>query len=122
MLVLVHDLAAIDPVPQHRIERAPSERLAAPAAARRADPGFAANAGAIELLLQQSHRAEGGVTPEDMPYHLSFGGDHDQLVVSAPVTEGRHAAHPHALLLRGGDLVADALPGDFALELGEGQQ
>src|SRR6202011_5347594 len=34
----------------------------------------------------------------------------------------RHATHPHALLLRGGDLVADALSCDLALELGEGQQ
>jgi hypothetical protein len=30
-------------------------------------------------------------------------------------------AHPHALLLRGGDLVADAFTGDLALELGKGQ-
>jgi hypothetical protein len=32
------------------------------------------------------------------------------------------AAHPHAPLFRRGDLVADAFPGDLALELGEGQQ
>jgi hypothetical protein len=32
------------------------------------------------------------------------------------------AAHPHAPLFRRGDLVADASPGDLALELGEGQQ
>src|SRR6266851_2911473 len=34
----------------------------------------------------------------------------------------RHAAHPHPFLLRGGDLVADALADDLALELREGQQ
>jgi len=38
------------------------------------------------------------------------------------VTERQIAAHPHALGLGGGDLVADALAGDLALELGEGQQ
>ena len=38
------------------------------------------------------------------------------------VAERRQAAHPHALPLRGGDLVADPLAGDLALELGEGQQ
>ena len=32
------------------------------------------------------------------------------------------AAHPHPLALGGGDLVADALAGDLALKLGEGQQ
>ena len=44
VLILVHDLAAVDPVAQHRVQRTPGERLAAPAAACRADPGFAANA------------------------------------------------------------------------------
>src|SRR5262249_13931361 len=43
MLIPVHDLAAIGPVLQHQIERAARQRLAAPTAARAADPGFAAN-------------------------------------------------------------------------------
>src|SRR5580700_115330 len=34
----------------------------------------------------------------------------------------RGAAHPHALFLGGGDLVADAFAGDFPLELGERQE
>ena len=38
------------------------------------------------------------------------------------VAERYEAAHPHALALGGGDLVADALSRDLALELGEGQQ
>src|SRR3984893_4128198 len=38
------------------------------------------------------------------------------------ITQGRHAAHPHALFLGGGDLVADSFAGDFPLELGEGKQ
>ena len=38
------------------------------------------------------------------------------------VAERHVAAHPHALLLRGGDLVADPFAGDLALELGKGQQ
>jgi len=38
------------------------------------------------------------------------------------VPQRRHPAHPQALALTGGDLVADALPGDFPLELGEGEQ
>ncbi len=35
------------------------------------------------------------------------------------VSEGWIAAHPHAFFLGGGDLVADALAGDLALELRE---
>src|SRR5260370_30922248 len=41
----------------------------------------------------------------------------------APVIAERHdAAHPEPLLLGGGNLVADALAGHFALELSEGEQ
>jgi Sulfatase len=36
------------------------------------------------------------------------------------ITERRQATHPHALLLRGGDLVADSLAGHLPLELGKG--
>ena len=39
-----------------------------------------------------------------------------------PVAERNRSAHPDALSFRGGDLVADFLAGDLALELGEGQQ
>src|ERR1700730_7121805 len=40
----------------------------------------------------------------------------------ASKAEWHIVAHPHALLLRGGDLVADAFTRDLALELGKGQQ
>ena len=46
----------------------------------------------------------------------------EELAVLGPVAERHDAAHPHALLLRGRDLVADALGRDLPLELGEGQQ
>ena len=39
-----------------------------------------------------------------------------------PITERHHAAHPDALLLRGGDFVPDAFASDFPLELGERQE
>ena len=45
-----------------------------------------------------------------------------QLAVLQPVAERDIAAHPHALLARGGELVADALADHLALELGEGEQ
>jgi hypothetical protein len=38
------------------------------------------------------------------------------------VTEWHAAAHPHALLLGGGNLVPDTLAYHLALELGEGQK
>jgi hypothetical protein len=44
-----------------------------------------------------------------------------ELAALHPIAEGRHAAHPHPLPLRGSDLVADALADDLALELGKEQ-
>jgi hypothetical protein len=44
------------------------------------------------------------------------------LTTSFRSSERHIAAHPHALFLRRGDLVANALAGDLALELGEREQ
>jgi len=41
-------------------------------------------------------------------------------VVVDPIPKRRHAAHPHPLLFRGGDLIADALADDLTLELRKG--
>jgi hypothetical protein len=46
--------------------------------------------------------------------------DDVQGAVLDPVAQRDHAAHPHSLLLRGGDLVPDPLACDLPLELGEG--
>jgi hypothetical protein len=59
---------------------------------------------------------------EDVPDQLGLTLVGHQPSVLDVVAQRRHAAHPHALALAGRDLVADALAGDLALELGEGQQ
>jgi hypothetical protein len=46
----------------------------------------------------------------------------DELAVQDPIAQRYEAAYPNALLLRGGDLVADALADDLPFELGEGEQ
>ena len=46
----------------------------------------------------------------------------DQLPILDVVAERRQAAHPHALLLRRGDLVADSLAGHFPFKLSKGEQ
>jgi hypothetical protein len=46
----------------------------------------------------------------------------DQLPVLNVVTKRRLTAHPHTLLLGSGDLVADAFPGHFPLELRKREQ
>src|SRR5438552_10748835 len=50
MRALMADLAAVDPVLQHQVQRTPGQRLAAPASAGAARSAFAADARCIELL------------------------------------------------------------------------
>ena len=67
-------------------------------------------------------RADGQHLLEDAAHHRRLGVVDDQQAVLDIEAERRHATHPHPFALAGGDLVADALAGDLALELGEGQQ
>ena len=62
------------------------------------------------------------ISPEDEPHCLGFALVDEQLPVFEPVAERNRPAHPHALALGCRNLVADALAGDLALELGKRQQ
>ena len=57
-LVLMHDLAAIDAVLQHVVERSPRHRLAPIGPTIRRGAALADDARRIEVLLEQSHRAK----------------------------------------------------------------
>jgi hypothetical protein len=56
---------------------------------------------------------------EDHPNGRCLALVHDQLAVLDVVAERNKAAHPNALLAGRGELVADALANDLALELGK---
>src|ERR1700738_1665863 len=64
-LLLVDDLASIDPVLKHQIERAAGEWLAASQATRCAGPQLAVDAAGVELVLQQPDRVGVGLAGED---------------------------------------------------------
>src|SRR6476620_3938159 len=121
-LALVHNLATVNPVLQHEVERAAGDRPAAVPAAIGGSADLADNASSIEVFLQLPDGLEIGVAPEDVPDGLGFRGVDDELAVFDVVAERGLTAHPHALLLGGRDLVADALAGDLALELGKRQE
>src|SRR5882762_3796460 len=108
-LLLVDDLAAIDPVLQHQIKLAAGKWLAASPATRCARPQPAVDAAGVELVLQQPDRAEFGIAAKDRAHDFRLALGDDQLAVLCPIPERWHAAHPHPFLLRGGNLVADAL-------------
>src|SRR4051794_14988379 len=77
---------------------------------------------AVDGFLEPAHTAKLQVESEDGAHRLGLGRIDDQLALLRVIAERRVAAHPHALLLRGGDLVADALAGDLTLELGKGNR
>src|SRR5271163_3904004 len=62
------------------------------------------------------------IAPKEVANEFGVLFDPVQRPVLDPITERNHAAHPDALLLRGGDLVSDPLASDLTLELGEGQE
>src|ERR1700720_4044832 len=121
-LLVVNDLSAIDAVLQHQIERTAGKWLATRDAARGARPQLALDAQGLQLVSQPPDRAEFGIAAKNEAHDFRLAFDDDELAVLRLIAKRRHPAHPHPLLLRGGDLVADALADDLALELREGQQ
>ena len=71
---------------------------------------------------QCRRRAEVDELLEDQPYDLGFRFVDHQLSIFDFVAHRDVAAHPHAPLARGGELVADALANHLALELCKGQE
>ena len=71
---------------------------------------------------ERQHRAERQIALEDETHGRGFGFVDDEFAIFDPIAERHHAADPDPLLLRGGDLVANALASDLALKLGEGEQ
>src|ERR1700737_2777237 len=97
--------------------------------------GFAAALGAIRcraafrpkpetvgLLLDPAHAAELTIESEDAAARPRLRRVDYERALARVIAQRHIAAHPHALFLRGGDLVADAFAGDLPLELGKGQQ
>ena len=118
----MRDLAAIDAVLQHQIEGPAGKLLTTKGSAVCQYPPLAPNSRGIKFCLQRAHGSELYIAPEDMDDGASLLLVDDQLSVLHVVAKRRQAAHPHALLLGSGDLVADAFAGDLPLELGEGEQ
>ena len=116
---LVSDFAPIDPVLQHQIECPAGEMLAAGQPSAGSFTALAHNTQSVEFGPEQRDRAQFRIAPEDQPDGRGLRLIHDQFAVLDVVAERHVPAHPHALLLRRRDLVADALADDLALELGE---
>src|SRR5690242_903279 len=76
----------------------------------------------VGLLLDPAHAAELTIESEDAADGLGLGRIDDERALVGVIAQRDISAHPHALLLRCGDLVANAFAGDLPLELSKRQQ
>src|SRR5208283_3250600 len=119
---LVDDLAPENSVLQLEVKGAARKPLAAIGAPIRRRATFADDARSGEIIPEGAHRSEFKIAPKDVAHSRRFRFVDDEFAFLDVVAERRLPAHPHALLFRRGDLVADSLSCDLALELGEGEQ
>ena len=109
---LVDGFAQIDPVLQEPMQEPLGD-----------DPALLGRDPAITQIPQHDRcRTALCELVEDVANVGSFGVVHHQLAGLHVVSQWRAAPHPHALGAGRRNLVANALAGHFALELGEGQQ
>ena len=121
-LALEHHLSDVEPVAKQMSERPPCEGNGADALARLQDPSLADHATLAQVCHYQVEASKLEIAAEDVPHPVRLGFIDGDLAVFGVVANRSHAANPKTLPLRGRDLVADALGGDLALELGERQQ
>ena len=76
----------------------------------------------IEDGLEPDDAADLEIALKQVPHEGRVFFDDLERSVLDSIAKRHNAAHPDALLLRSGDLVADPLAGNLALKLGEGQK
>src|SRR6266851_3310266 len=118
----VAHLADVDGVAEQCVERTAREGLLTRAGPTTRYAPLGAETIAVKLRLEQAHATQRAVALEDLSDCGGFGFDNCKLPVAHRVAERDQTAHPHPLAFRGRDLVADALAGDLAFELGEREQ
>src|SRR2546421_775604 len=119
---LVSYVAGVNWVREQCVEMTAREGFAAALGAIRCRAAFRPKPETVGLLLDPAHAAELTIESEDTAHGLGLGRVDDERALVGVIAQRHIAAHPHALFLRGGDLVADAFAGDLALELGKGRQ
>src|SRR6266567_8555321 len=121
-LALEDDFANVEPIAQKMGERAagewdPSDRAPGLERSHLGDDSTFAKVG-----HQAVEAAEPEIAAKDGANPLGLLLNHDDLAVLGGVSQWCDTADPETLALGGGDLVANALRGDFPLELGKRQQ
>ena len=107
---------------QHAVDGAFVVELTGPHGARLRRPRLVAPATRPRLLHDLQDRAQLDETTEDRPDLFGLPLIHHKPAIHDVVPQRADAVHPQALLLAGGELVADALGGQLALELREREE
>src|SRR3984893_16291836 len=121
-LTFVRNLSGVNWVREQCVEMTAREGFAAALGAIRCRAAFRPKPETVGLLLDPAHAAELPIESEDAAHTVGLGRVDHERALARVIAQRDIAAHPHALLLRGGDLVADAFAGGLPLELGKGQQ
>src|ERR1700726_3760207 len=83
-LLVVNDLAPVNAVLQHQVERTAGKWLATRDPARGARPQLALDAPGLQLVLQQPDRAEFGIAAKNKAHDFRLAFDDDELAVLHP--------------------------------------
>src|SRR5689334_10101105 len=119
--------AMIDPRDVNRVRKDPiqmasAELAAAERSTRRCPAPWRAHARLLQLHGKQPDVAELGISDKDVADDGGVLLDDSEAASVGTISNWRRTTHPHAARLGLCDLVADALGGDLALKLREGQQ
>lgn len=115
-------LSDVEPVAQKMGERAAGKWNPADHLAGFEDASLGDDVPFAQVGHHQIEAAQLKIAAENIPDAVGLSVIDGDLSVPGVVAERRHAADPETFSLGGGDLVADALRGDLALELGKGQK
>src|SRR6516164_4029345 len=118
-IALEGDFANIEAIAQQMRERASRERYTADGLAGLKCTDLGDNAPPAQVSHQQVETAELEITAEDSPDPLSLSVIDRNLSTLGVIAKRSHSSDPQPLALGSRDLVADALGGDLALELGK---
>src|ERR1700760_2113017 len=114
--------SGIDGVREDPVDVASRDQAAARRLARCNNPNWQSNVFGIENGLEPHHAAAFEVASEEHANEVGVLFNDMKSTVLHPLSERDCATHPNASLFRSSDFVADALPGNLALELRKRQQ
>jgi len=115
----VTDLTHVNRVGQHLIERSSPEPNSARPRAGSRHTLLSKQSTCGLVLPDPADGFELDVKLKDQSHGLSFFRVNYQMAIADVIAEWYRASHPHPLLLRSRDLVADAFAGHFAFEPGQ---